>query len=161
MTPRGPTLLLLLAAGVALLTGCPADDNFAPPKTTLPDTVEVGSRTVKVELSLDTPSRRDGLMHRTELADDRGMLFIFPVVEPRTFWMRNTLIPLDLIFADARGVVERVHSNAVPLDETSIPGGDAIQFVLEINGGLAEVFGIAPGTEMRHPAIPDAVWTCD
>jgi len=75
--------------------------------------------------------------------------------------MQNTLIPLDMIFADEAGVVQRVHSRAIPGDTTPIPGGDGILVVLEINGGLAETFGIGPGTELRHPALgPDAAWPC-
>jgi uncharacterized membrane protein (UPF0127 family) len=77
--------------------------------------------------------------------------------------MRNTLIPLDMIFADETGTVTKVHENAVPLDETTIDGGPGVQYVLEINGGLAAPMGIGPGAEMRHPAIaPDAAaWPCD
>jgi uncharacterized membrane protein (UPF0127 family) len=90
------------------------------------------------------------------------MLFVYDAPQPVSFWMRNTLIPLDMIFADARGVVQRVHRGAVPLDETPIPGGDAIQYVLEVNAGVAERFGIEAGSEMRHPAIgPGAAWPCE
>jgi uncharacterized membrane protein (UPF0127 family) len=76
--------------------------------------------------------------------------------------MRNTLIPLDMIFVRPDGVVQHVHAEAVPLDErTRISGGDGILAVLEINGGLAGRLGIAEGTEMRHPAFgPDAAWPC-
>ena len=68
--------------------------------------------------------------------------------------MRNTLIPLDMIFADGAGRIARVHAMAVPLDETPIDGGEGIQFVLEINGGMADRLGLPPGAQMRHPAIP-------
>jgi len=77
--------------------------------------------------------------------------------------MQNTLIPLDMIFMDETGTVTRIHENAVPLDRTSIPGGDAVQFVLEINGGMSDTLGIVEGAEMRHPAVdPDlAAWVCE
>jgi uncharacterized membrane protein (UPF0127 family) len=77
--------------------------------------------------------------------------------------MKNTLIPLDMIFADETGRVTRVHANAVPGDTTPIDGGNDVRFVLEINGGLAKRLGIVPGAEMRHPSIPQdgAVWPCD
>jgi uncharacterized membrane protein (UPF0127 family) len=75
--------------------------------------------------------------------------------------MKNTLIPLDMIFADERGVVTSVHANAVPHDLTTIDGGEGVRFVLEINGGLAKRLGIVPGSEMRHPAIDVPVWACD
>jgi hypothetical protein len=75
--------------------------------------------------------------------------------------MKNTLIPLDMIFADARGVVRRVHENAVPGDLTPIPGGDDILVVLEVNGGMARQLGIAPGTVLRHPSLGQgAAWPC-
>ena len=69
------------------------------------------------------------------------MLFVYEGPRRVAFWMKNTLIPLDMIFADATGRVTRVHANAVPLDETPIDGGEGVQFVLEINGGLADAAG--------------------
>ena len=91
-----------------------------------------------------------------------GMLFVYEREQTVSFWMKNTVIPLDMIFADGAGVVQRVHENAIPGDLTGIPGGSNIQFVLEINGGLADQLGIDAGTEMRHPAIPQqtASWAC-
>ncbi|MEM8629766.1 MAG: DUF192 domain-containing protein [Pseudomonadota bacterium] len=114
-----------------------------------------------VELA-DTPVKRsEGLMFRESMGASQGMLFIYERAQPVAFWMRNTLIPLDMIFMDARGVVQKVHENAVPLDITTIEGGDSIQFVLEINGGLARGLGITEGSVLRHPAIgPEAAWAC-
>lgn len=111
----------------------------------------------------DTPQERSlGLMHRESMPRSAGMLFVYERPQRVSFWMRNTLIPLDMIFLDETGTVQRVHANAVPLDETGIPGGDAIQFVLEINGGLTGRLGISEGAELRHPAIgDDAVWSCN
>ncbi|KNG92965.1 DUF192 domain-containing protein [Pseudaestuariivita atlantica] len=131
-----------------------------------PDRVELrgdwGEAAFNVELA-DTPTSRSvGLMNREAMAMSAGMLFIYPAPRRAVFWMKNTLIPLDMIFADARGVVQRVHSNAIPLDLTHIDGGDGIQYVLEINGGLAERIGIVPGSELRHPMIGQetAAWAC-
>jgi uncharacterized membrane protein (UPF0127 family) len=120
-----------------------------------------GQARFAVEIA-DTPAERSrGLMHRESLPRGAGMLFVYDRPQPVSFWMRNTLIPLDIIFLDRSGTVARVHENAVPLDETSIPGGRGIQFVLEINAGLASEFGIAPGTELRHPSIgAQAAWPC-
>ena len=115
-----------------------------------------------VELADDNASRAKGLMNRPEMPRRAGMLFIYPRPQRASFWMRNTLIPLDMIFADREGRVTKVHSNAIPLDETLIDGGRNVRFVLEINGGLAERYGIAPGTLLRHPAIgPSAAWPCN
>ena len=77
--------------------------------------------------------------------------------------MENTLIPLDMIFVDPTGLVTQVHENARPLDRTPIPGGDRVLYVLEINGGLAGVLGIAAGSQMRTPLVDRdiAVWPCN
>ncbi|MEM9248641.1 MAG: DUF192 domain-containing protein [Pseudomonadota bacterium] len=112
---------------------------------------------------VDTPeTRAQGLMFRESMAQSAGMLFVYQSAQAPTFWMRNTLIPLDMVFARPDGVVQHVHPEAVPLDEeTHISGGEGILVVLEINGGVAARFGIAPGTEMRHPAFgADAAWPC-
>ena len=123
---------------------------------------ELGQARFSVEVA-DTPRERSlGLMHRETMPRSAGMLFVYEKPQPVSFWMRNTLIPPDMIFMDKRGVVQRVHENAVPLDETGIDGGDGIQFVLEINGGLAGRLGIVDGAELRHPAIgADAAWPCE
>lgn len=123
---------------------------------------ELGQARFSVEVA-DTPRERSlGLMHRETMPRSTGMLFVYEKPQPVSFWMRNTLIPLDMIFMDERGVVQRVHENAVPLDETGIDGGDDIQFVLEINGGLAGRLGIVEGAELRHPSIgADAAWSCE
>ena len=121
-----------------------------------------GSARFAVDVA-DTPAERSqGLMFVESMPTMSGMLFVYEREQRVSFWMKNTLIPLDMIFADGAGVVQRVHENAVPGDVTSIPGGDDIQFVLEINGGMARRLGIDAGTEMRHPAIPDetASWAC-
>lgn len=121
-----------------------------------------GSARFTVELAETSEARSRGLMYRESLPRSEGMLFVYPSPQHASFWMKNTLIPLDMIFADAAGRVTVVHSNAIPGDETPIDGGDGVQFVLEINGGLAKRMGIAPGSELRHPAIDQAqaAWPC-
>ncbi|OYU17268.1 MAG: hypothetical protein CFE34_16580 [Rhodobacteraceae bacterium PARR1] len=116
-----------------------------------------------VEIADTVAERNRGLMFRDTLASSAGMLFVYDEPQDVSFWMKNTLIPLDMIFADATGQVRRVHEGAVPGDLTPIPGGADIQFVLEINAGMAKRLGIAEGAEMRHPAIPaeKAVWPCE
>jgi uncharacterized membrane protein (UPF0127 family) len=111
---------------------------------------------------VDTPATRSrGLMFVESMPRMTGMLFVYERPQPVAFWMKNTLIPLDMIFADASGTVRHVHVNAVPGDLTPIQGGSDIQYVLEVNGGLAGLLGIAPGAEMRHPAIAQAAWPCE
>jgi uncharacterized membrane protein (UPF0127 family) len=120
-----------------------------------------GQARFNVEVADDGEERARGLMFRAEMARSAGMLFIYPAPQRASFWMKNTLIPLDMIFADGSGRVTRVHSNAVPGDLTPIDGGEGVVAVLEINGGLAARMSIAPGTELRHPAFGDgAAWPC-
>ncbi|NKX46501.1 DUF192 domain-containing protein [Roseicyclus persicicus] len=120
--------------------------------------------TVRFRVAIaDTPQERaQGLMRVPEMPRMSGMLFVYERPQSVSFWMENTLIPLDMIFADETGTVRRIHAEAVPLDRTPIPGGDDIQYVLEINGGLAAQLGLSEGDQMRHPAIDqaDAAWPC-
>jgi len=132
-----------------------------------PDQVDLrwndGGARFSVEVADDPAERAQGLMFRDALAADHGMLFVYAAPQAVAFWMKNTRLPLDMLFIRADGIVSTIHENAVPFDETAIPGGDAVQFVLEINGGLARRLGIAPGAELRHPAIDSAsaAWPCD
>ena len=131
-----------------------------------PDRVDLrgdwGAARFTVEVADTADTRAQGLMFRDSMATGAGMLFVYERPQTVSFWMRNTLIPLDMLFIDAKGNVERIHKNAVPLDETPIQGGNNIFAVLEINGGLADRFGITPGTTLRHPAFAGnaPVWPC-
>jgi uncharacterized membrane protein (UPF0127 family) len=97
-----------------------------------------------------------------DMPQSHGMLFVNPRPGPVAFWMKNTLIPLDMIFIDATGTVRHVHHRARPGDLTPIRGGRNILAVLEINGGLARALGITPGSQVRHPAFDEnrAAWPC-
>lgn len=120
-----------------------------------------GQAQFRVELADEPTARARGLMHRESLPLSQGMLFVYEHPQRVSFWMRNTLIPLDMLFIDARGRVRRIHHQAIPRDETQIPGGPDILAVLEINGGLAARMGMTEGSEIRHPAFGfDALWPC-
>jgi uncharacterized protein len=121
-----------------------------------------GQARLTIELADDEAERAQGLMHRQSLAQGAGMLFVYPESRNVGFWMKNTLIPLDMIFVDATGTVARVHANATPGDLTPIMSGSDVKAVLEVNGGLAARMGINPGTELRHPAFDagSAAWGC-
>ena len=120
-----------------------------------------GSARFAVEVADNADERSQGLMYREKLPASAGMLFVYERPQHAQFWMANTLIPLDMIFADSSGRVTRVHANAKPEDRTTIDGGEGVQFVLEINGGLAKRLGITEGAEMQHPSIKNAAWPCD
>ena len=146
--------LILLAAAASAAASCRADQ--------VEISGDFGTVRFRVEVA-DTPaSRAQGLMFVRHMPRMAGMLFVYERPETVSFWMENTYIPLDMIFADATGTVQRIHTDAVPLDRTPIPGGEAIQYVLEINAGLSESLGLSEGDILRHPAIAQdrAAWPC-
>ncbi|RMA42416.1 DUF192 domain-containing protein [Rhodophyticola porphyridii] len=131
-----------------------------------PDRVDLrgdfGAASFRVDVADDPQERAVGLMHRPSMPSGAGMIFIYERPQRVSFWMENTLIPLDMIFMDQTGTVTRVHENAIPLDRTPIPGGPDVLAVLEINGGLSSRIGIREGAELRHPGLPQelAAWPC-
>jgi len=121
-----------------------------------------GQAAFTVEVVDDAKERAQGLMHRESMAKTAGMLFVYPAPKRVGFWMKNTLIELDMIFADRTGTVRRVYHRAQPHDERPVMGGRDIQYVLEINGGMAAQLGISEGSHLQHPAIDTkaAAWPC-
>ena len=137
-----------------------------------PDRVQVftdGPPVVFTVEVVDTPeTRARGLMFRDTLAEGAGMLFVYEEPQPVAFWMRNTRIPLDLLFIDEGGVIRHIHPQAVPFDETPIPGAlptdpdPARLLVLEIGGGEAARLGLRAGMAIANPALPPtALHPCD
>jgi len=122
-----------------------------------------GKAAFNVDLAADDATRAQGLMHVAHMPLSKGMLFIYEQPQPMAFWMRNTLIELDMLFVDGAGVIQHIHHRAQPLDETVIsPGNMPLTGVLEINGGLAKQMGIAVGDVLHHPAFTslDGAWDC-
>lgn len=131
-----------------------------------PDAVTVigdfGQARFKVEIADTNETRARGLMFVEEMSILEGMLFVYDAPQRATFWMRNTLIPLDMLFADESGTIRTLHENAIPGDETTIDGGDGIIAVLEINGGVSGRLGIAEGDVLQHPSFgPNAAAPCE
>ncbi|MDW4497551.1 DUF192 domain-containing protein [Sulfitobacter sp. D35] len=145
---------MLVWSGAAAAQNCREDTVFLKG--------DWGQARFSVEIADDAAEQAQGLMHRDSLPISSGMLFVYDRPQSLSFWMRNTLIPLDMLFLDATGTVRHIHAMAVPLDETPIHGGDGLTHVLEINGGLAERMGITEGSVMRHPSFDasDAAWSC-
>jgi uncharacterized membrane protein (UPF0127 family) len=114
--------------------------------------VAAGGRDLKfeVELALDDAHRSHGLMFRKKLGPYEGMLFDFFQEMPVSFWMKNTLIPLDMLFIAADGTIKHIHANAVPMTTDAIPSQYPVRAVLEINGGSAALLGIKPGDKVKH-----------
>jgi uncharacterized membrane protein (UPF0127 family) len=112
-----------------------------------------GEHRFSVEIADDNRERAKGLMFRRVMRDNEGMLFDFKQEQPATFWMRNTYISLDMLFIKADGTIESIARRATPLSEKTIPSKGPVRFVLEINGGLADRLGIAPGDRVGGPAM--------
>ncbi|HLH48360.1 MAG TPA: DUF192 domain-containing protein [Roseiarcus sp.] len=108
-----------------------------------------GPHDFSVEVVDDEAGRERGLMYRRYMPQDRGMLFDFKQEAPVAFWMKNTYIPLDMIFISRRGVITKIVANAEPLSERLIPSGGPVYGVLEINGGVAARLGVKPGDRVR------------
>ncbi|QDL93403.1 DUF192 domain-containing protein [Paroceanicella profunda] len=153
---------LAAALGVALILAA----SGAASAACAPDTADLrgGFGTVRfsVELADDAAERAQGLMFRESMPKFSGMLFVYDQPAEAHFWMKNTLIPLDMLFLDATGTVRHIHPQAVPGDLTPIPSEGPALAVLEINGGLAARLGLKAGDVMRHPAFDPAVaaWPC-
>lgn len=111
-----------------------------------------GDVSFTVEIADEPKEHMAGLMFRQEMADDHGMLFVFPKPRYGSFWMKNTLLPLDIIFIAEDGTVDSV-GRGVPLSEAPVSSDGLIRFVLELKAGLAQRTGIKKGTRLSHPLI--------
>ncbi len=116
-----------------------------------------GERAFSVELAITPQQMQKGLMHREHMDADAGMLFYFGGEAERGFFMRNTLIPLDMLFIRKDGTIHSIHENAVPLDDTTIFSQGPVSAVLEINGGLSQKLGLKPGQVARHTFFGNAL----
>ncbi len=110
---------------------------------------------VALEVATTPEAQARGLMYRRTLADGRGMLFVFPAEAPHEFWMKNTFIPLDMIFIAADGRIVGIHPNATPLSTAPLGVERPSRYVLEVPGGWAARRGVAPGdrVELRGIAL--------
>ena len=113
-----------------------------------------GEHPVMVELALTPKDREVGLMNRSEMPADQGMLFRFDETRNVAMWMKNTLIPLDMLFIDDAGKVVTIKTNAQPLSLDVIPSGQPVRYVLELNGGAAARYGVAIGDRLESEIIP-------
>ena len=106
---------------------------------------------IDIEIADAPEEKQMGLMFRTELADNKGMLFPYDVPREVTMWMHNTYIPLDMVFINADGTVHRIEERAEPLSDRVISSKGPVVAVLELAGGAAKRLGLKPGDRVRHP----------
>ena len=151
-------LRITALVAAALLAGCraePASNAVEPPPArTSPAGLDLVALTIDsggrrhgftVEVARTPGQQEHGLMGRRSLAADAGMLFPYDPPQPASFWMRNTLIPLDMIFIRADGSIARIAANTVPMSETPVTVAEPVTAVLELRGGRAAELGIRPG----------------
>jgi uncharacterized membrane protein (UPF0127 family) len=140
----------LLAGVTALFLLCACSPGQDQPQTGLGKAHIVidtknGAVGFDVEMAVDNASRAKGLMYRTALGPSEGMLFDFGKEDFRSFWMKNTLVPLDMIFIKADGTISTIAENTIPFSESPVSSSEPVQAVLEIKGGEARQKGIEAG----------------
>ncbi|WP_339626778.1 DUF192 domain-containing protein [uncultured Winogradskyella sp.] len=105
-------------------------------------------KTLDIEIANNPYETQTGLMYRTKLEENQAMLFIFPDAQPRSFYMKNTKIPLDIIYINAYKEIVSFQKNAKPFDETSLPSTASAKYVLEINSGLSDDWQLNVGDKI-------------
>jgi uncharacterized membrane protein (UPF0127 family) len=155
-----PTRRIILLLGILLATALPGRaaepqlQQFATAHLTIVSAD--GPHRFMVELAETPEQMEQGLMFRRSLAPDAGMLFDFKQPTVATMWMRNTLIPLDMLFVDQQGLIVNIVQRAVPESDQTIAAVKPVRVVIELNGGTAERLGIKPGDRVLYPIFGDA-----
>jgi uncharacterized membrane protein (UPF0127 family) len=116
--------------------------------------VEAGANQYRfeVEIADDPAERAKGLMYRRSLADNAGMLFLYPKAQPVEFWMKNTPLSLDIVFVRDDGTIARIAESTTPMSEDLIPSGEPVRAVLEVKAGTMRQLGITIGARLRNTA---------
>lgn len=152
MKARLPHWIVLVAALALPPATANALETFEKSTVTI-ETAAGGHLKFQAELAITPAQQTQGLMFRQKLPQDAGMLFVYQAPQSSAFWMQNTYIPLDMLFIESDGRIERIHANAAALTTTPIDGPAKTKAVLEINGGLSAKLGIRPGDHVVHPLI--------
>jgi len=147
--------VLALAMAPLMLASCAQSDAPGFSAAASEDIVIIesksGAHRFTIEFADTDEKRKLGLMHRTEMAADAGMLFDFGEPQPISMWMKNTLIPLDMAFIDETGIIKNIAANTTPRSLESIRSGAPVVAVLEVNGGTLARLGVEAGDQVRHP----------
>jgi uncharacterized protein len=141
-------MAIALASAACTLTGLNAHAASVQP---LEIVTKTGVHVFSVEMATTEEEKTTGLMYRKDLADGKGMLFDFSPEQEVSMWMKNTYIPLDMIFIRADGRILRIAENTEPLSTKIIPSRGLAKGVLEVIAGTAQKYGIAPGDRVAHP----------
>lgn len=158
--PSGRIVQIACAVAIVLLAACSRPAAETSPVGLPMETVTVdgdsGPVTLQVEIAADDASRERGLMYRKTMEPDHGMLFDFKRTESVAFWMKNTVLPLDMIFILPDGVISSVAADTTPYSMDAIPSAEPVRAVLELNAGRAAALGIAPGDTVHAAAFGNA-----
>lgn len=150
-------LRLSIGMAAALLVSVPACAVAALSRSTVVIDTPRGPVRFQVEVAADSQSQVRGLMYRTRLPANAGMLFDFHNDDFRAFWMKNTPLPLDMLFIRADGTISSIEPDTRPMSEAPITSREPVRAVLEINGGRAAALGIEPGEKAHNAAFGDAL----
>jgi uncharacterized membrane protein (UPF0127 family) len=150
--PAGRRRFLAAAAGLLLLPYVRPAAGFEASLLTL-RTADGRRFRFAVELALTPEERAQGLMFRESLAEDAGMLFVYESERQVTMWMKNTLIPLDMLFLGRDGTVLSLAERTTPLSEAVIASGVPVKAILELQGGTVARLGLKPGDQVLHPLL--------
>lgn len=146
-------LCFILISGAVFQSSANGQQAKLPVETVVVRTADGREHNFQSEMALTPTQQADGMMFRTEMAPDEGMLFVFPEPRRASFWMRNTLIPLDMIFVRQNGRIANIVANATPQTDTSRRSTGRVRAVFEIPGGRAAELGIKAGDLVIHPAF--------
>jgi len=147
---------ILIAGLVALAVPMLLGSAIAAGTGTLVLKTKSGEHRYTVEIATTNGERAKGLMFRRSLPEDSGMLFIYDPPQPVGMWMRNTYIPLDMVFITDEGTVRRVEANTEPFSTDLINSGGDVAAVLELNAGQAAKIGVRPGDQVIFPGLAGA-----
>lgn len=158
--------LLILAAVPLLLAECtpvhaqgvdPTGPQPTLPKAPLTIIDDQGkAHHFQVEMATTPAEQETGLMFRTSVPADGGMLFVFPTIQPEPFWMKNTLVPLDMVFINADGTIRAIAENTVPYSLAPVDSGGPVKAVLELQGGLTAKENISVGDQVQAATFGNA-----
>src|SRR5690348_1669565 len=155
---RSPSALICVLAFAAAGTACAADPPIENSGSSAHAVILHGHR-IAVEIAADDASREHGLMDRTSMPADHGMLFVFPDSQIRTFWMKDTLIPLDMLFLDADGKLVTLLADVPPCKADPCwiyPSTQPARYVLELNAGVAAKLGLREGDAVTFVDVSPA-----
>ena len=145
---------MLLLTAAALVVSCEAEESSPSGLPTAE--IRLGGTSITVEVAATPESRRQGLMNREELASDRGMLFVFPESDYRSFWMKNTSIPLSLAYIREDGAITGIH-DLEPFSLESVDSRAEVKYALEVNRGTFKRLGVGAGDRVLLPSgLPEA-----